>query len=228
MLESIAVRRFNVVVSSLQWLRECSARVFFSLCSRRSFTQDIFLVTSEWDTQIGKQLRILLASQMKAGVDSIQSKANAFSSRIFVTDVGVRPAEPCSVSVVALHQLLTQIFLHVSISLLSEPEIRSFCGAAITEADLSILERCNQESIKALEDLVATDRKGRVRRDGTRIHNELRQAGDVWSEHVLENARAYIFTFLYVVGTVTAGYPLVTGIAVAAGLDVGWAFYICK
>ena len=33
-------------------------------------------------------------------------------SYIFVTHVGLRPAEPCSISVVATHQLLTQILLY--------------------------------------------------------------------------------------------------------------------
>ena len=53
----------------------------------QSFSQHIFVVTSEWDTQIGKQLR--------------QLDSRMFESRIFSTDLGVRPAEPCSVSVAA-------------------------------------------------------------------------------------------------------------------------------
>ncbi|CAE7390981.1 unnamed protein product, partial [Symbiodinium pilosum] len=44
-------------------------------------TRHLFIVTSEWDTQIGKQLRQLDET-----------------SRIFSTDIGLRPAEPCSIS----------------------------------------------------------------------------------------------------------------------------------
>ena len=59
----------------------------------QSTTKEIFAVTSEWDTQIGKQLRAM---------DSIENVddgvAQLFRSRIFSTEVGVRPAEPCSVS----------------------------------------------------------------------------------------------------------------------------------
>jgi len=34
----------------------------------------------------------------------------------------------------------------------------------------------------------------------------------LWAEHVLENARAYIITFVYIFATVISGYPLVYGI----------------
>lgn len=35
-------------------------------------------------------------------------------------------------------------------------------------------------------------------------------------------------SFMYIVGTVTAGYPLITGVATAAGMKSDWAFYISK
>jgi hypothetical protein len=196
-------------------------------CFNRSFTNDIFLVTSEWDTQIGRQLRGIWKRE-----HSLRPGLNDFSlilsSRIFSTDVGVRPAEPCSVSVAALQQLLTQLLMHVSISLLGESELRTFCGAVVTQSDLMVLERLNQESVNALECIVGSDRNGDRHTTGTKTEQELRRSGDVWSEHVLENPKAYIITFLYVVGTVVAGYPLITGVATAAGLTDGWAFYLCK
>jgi hypothetical protein len=68
----------------------------------QSFSPNIFAVTSEWDTQVGKQLRSMYGN-----------KNDLLTSRIFSTEVGVRPAEPCSVSVVATHQLLTNIFQHI-------------------------------------------------------------------------------------------------------------------
>ena len=46
-----------------------------------SSTNSIFVVASEWDTQIGKQLRAMKSE-------------GEFDSRIFTTDIGVRPAEP--------------------------------------------------------------------------------------------------------------------------------------
>lgn len=57
----------------------------------QSVTNQIFVVTSELDTQIGKQLRDL-----------------GKLSHVFSTNLSMRPAEPCSISVAATQQLLTQ------------------------------------------------------------------------------------------------------------------------
>ena len=97
----------------------------------QSFSSSIFVVTSEWDTQVGKQLRSMYSDDL-------------LSSRIFSTGCGVRPAEPCSVSVAATHQLLTNIFEHICVTIISEPAFRHVSGAVVTERDLQILERCNQ------------------------------------------------------------------------------------
>jgi hypothetical protein len=103
--------------------------------------------------------------------------------------------------------------MHISTSLLSESELRFFRGAVVSESDLMILERCNQDTIQALECIVGTDSKGCRISPGTHTVKELRRAGDTWSEHVLANPKAYIITFAYVVGTVVVGYPLITGVA---------------
>ena len=89
----------------------------------------------------------------------------------------------------------------------------------ITERDLQTLERCNRENIKSLERIVGVDRRGQEVHDaGKATERELRKAGDLWAEHILENAKAYIMSFIYIVVTVTIGYPLISGIAYAAGL----------
>ena len=57
----------------------------------------------------------------------------------------------------------------------------------ITERDLQILERCNQDNIKALEEIVGFDRKGVVIHEVcSKTEQELRSAADLWSEHILE------------------------------------------
>jgi hypothetical protein len=146
---------------------------------------------------------------------------------VFTTDIGVRPAEPCSLSVAATHQLLTQIFEYICLVVLSDQRFRDISGAVITEPDLRILARCNQDNILALERIVGREVSGKAR--PTAVQKELKEAGDLWADHVLENARAYIMSFIYVVGTVTSGFPLVSGIAIAAGLDSDhWAFYIIR
>jgi hypothetical protein len=179
----------------------------------QSTTQNIFVVTSEWDTQIGKQLRKM--DQLEDG-----SEDNIFNSRIFSTEVGIRPAEPCSISVVATHQLLTNLFEYLSVVILSNEGYRNVSAAVITEQDLQILEKCNRLNIDALTDIVGVTRKGWVmdNKDGC-SEKELREAGDIWAEHVLENVKAYIMTAIYIFVTVVAGYPIGVAIAYGAGLD---------
>ena len=180
----------------------------------QSSTRNIFVVASEWDTQIGKQLRAMNQSDEKVDLISL------FDSRIFTTDVGIRTAEPCSLSVVAMHVLLTKIFQHISIVILSSDSLRQFSGAIITQQDLEILERCNISNIRALMDIVGADENGVPLKDDVQCkERELRAAGDIWSEHILENVRAYVMSFIYIVATVVSGYPLVTGIALGAGLS---------
>ena len=55
--------------------------------------------------------------------------------------------------------------------------------------------------------------------DKAETESELRAAGDLWAEHVLENAKAYIMTFVYIFATVISGFPLFSAIAYGAGLD---------
>ena len=85
-------------------------------------TADIFLVASEWDTQVGKQLRKL-----------------GDQPRVFSTGIGLRPAEPCSISVAATHQLLTQILQHLALAVMSNPKLRRAVGCQYTDQDLSEL-----------------------------------------------------------------------------------------
>ena len=181
----------------------------------QSVTRNIFVVSSEWDTQIGKQLRSMNA------VDG-----DFLTSRVFTTNIGVRPAEPCSLSVVATHQLLTQIFEYMCMVVLSDQHFRHLAGAVITERDLQVLERCNQDSILALESIVGCKTTGE--KTSTYQKEELQAAGSLWADHILENARAYIMSFVCVVVAVTIGYTLISGIATGAGLKNDSAFYATR
>ena len=143
-----------------------------------------------------------------------------FNSRIFSTEVGMRPAEPCSVSVVATHQLLTNLFEYICVVILSDHRFRRMTGAVITETDLQVLEKCNRENIDALCEIIGvTTLAEPFAGEKAATESELRKAGDLWANHILENARAYIMTFVYIFVTVTIGYPLLYGISIAAGLD---------
>ena len=95
----------------------------------QSLTRNIFVVTSEWDTQIGKQLRAM----------DNDEEDHLFNSRIFSTEVGMRPAEPCSLSVAATQQLLTNLFEYICAFILSDANYRRVTCAVISEQDLAIL-----------------------------------------------------------------------------------------
>lgn len=175
----------------------------------------MFVVTSEWDTQIGKQLRAMDAEEH--GNTLLRGHV---LSRIFSTEIGVRPAEPCSVSVAATHQLLTNLFQYISVVILSDPTFRRMSGAIITEQDVQMLERCNHLNAEALADITGASTRFPFSEGSTETQTHLHSAGDLWAEHILENARAYIMTIVYVLVTVTAGYPLLSFIAGLAGLDM--------
>jgi hypothetical protein len=187
----------------------------------QSTTRNIFVCTSEWDTQIGKQLRA-----MDDRDDKIEEQI--FNSRTFSTEVGMRPAEPCSVSVAATHQLLTNLFEYICVIILSNPSFRRVTAATISEQDLQVLEKCNRENISALCDIISVTTSGEPYAfEQSQTVKELRAAGDLWADHILENSKAYIMTFVYIFATVVSGYPIVYGIALASGLDSSsdWAYF---
>ena len=181
----------------------------------QSATKNIFVVTGDWDTQIGKNLRLM--NQMTDG-------EHLLNHRIFSTGIGIRPAEPCSLSVAATHQLLTNLFQYMSVVILSDARYRRVTGAAISAMDIQILERCNRMNIDALTEIVGVTVQGYELDRESQVLHSLRQAGDLWAEHILENVRAYIMSFIYIFVTVTSGYPLATAIALGAGmsLDNDW------
>jgi hypothetical protein len=161
----------------------------------------MFVVTSEWDTQIGKQLRAMDA--LKEEDDD-----HIFNSGVFSTDVGMRPAEPCSTSVVATHQLLTNLFEYISVVILDDARYRQITTAVITEQDSQVLERCNQINIEALTDIVGVNRQGYELDRMAETEKKLRAApGDLWADHILENVKAYIMTAIYILVTVISGNP---------------------
>lgn len=167
----------------------------------KAFTSNIYVVTSEWDTQIGKQLRQL-------------STLDEFRPSIFSTNVGLRVAEPCSVSVVATHELLTQVLVYL-MHVVRRADLMDDSGGSYIEDDISFLQHANRKGISALEDICGSTVTGEVKETDT--SSELRRVGIHWSWHVLEGPVAWILTLSYVAGTVISGYPLFTGVATALG-----------
>ena len=187
----------------------------------QSATQSIFVVTSEWDTQIGKQLRM---------IDEMDdTKEYLMNQRIFTTEVGMRPAEPCSVSVVATHQLLTNLYEYISALILSDQGFRRVTKAQITEQDIQILERCNQMNINALTEIVGSNVFGYPLDRVSPLLSNLRELGNLWGDHILEVARSYIICFIYIFATVTSGWPLAKAIGhIFGAVEGGSIRYFCQ
>jgi len=167
-------------------------------------TNKVFAVCSEWDTQIGKQLRW-------------RSGSGEFRSSIFTTDIGMLPAEPCTLSVAATHHLLTLLLQYTMDSLQLSPEVFSTIGATFTTKDSRTLSRNLSHLIENLETITASGGEG-----GYHVHGpnaNLRAIGRRFAQHVLEAPKVWILCAIYIIATVTSGYPLVGAVAGAVGYD---------
>lgn len=168
----------------------------------RPLTKNIFVVTSEWDTQIGKQLR--------------KMDENLFHANVFSTELGLRTAEPCTITVAATHHLLTQILLYL-MEYFHIKGRKEVLASNYTSQDMVELQSNNVTCPSNLEEIIGPDLSQCTRMTGTSA--ALRGIGRKWAWHVLELPVAWILSAAYIIGTVTAGYPLVYGICVAAGLS---------
>lgn len=167
----------------------------------RPLTKNIFVVTSEWDTQIGKQLRKI--------------DEDLFHANVFSTELGLRTAEPCTITVAATHHLMTQILLYL-MEYFHAKDRKEALGSNYTSQDMTELQRNNMTCLSNLEEIIGPDLT-QCRRT-TPTSAVLRGIGRKWAWHVLELPVAWILSAAYIIGTVTAGYPLIYGICVAAGL----------
>jgi hypothetical protein len=164
----------------------------------QAYTEQIFVVASESDTQVGKQLRQI-------------HKYNMWDLKcpVFSTEVGIRPAEPCTVSVAATHQILTQILLYLMRKVQLDG-LEEASGGKYTVEDYKQLEDLNHNNIAALEEIVGYTRHNK--KLPTKTEKALRSKGNYWALHVLETPMSWIMCATYIVCTVISGYALAGGI----------------
>jgi len=179
----------------------------------QGFTKNLFVITSEWDTQIGKQLRQLSVP------NSWEFKASIFS-----TNIGMRPAEPCTISVAATHQLLTEILIYLMKKVQFEG-CEAFVGGTYSYEDTHVMEDTHAKNIQALEEIIGVTAEGK--KVTTATETKLRKLGAHWSKHVLEGVYSWILVFCYILATVISGYPLVSGIAVSIEPKIGRSSMQC-
>lgn len=170
-------------------------------------TPNLFVVTSEWDTQLA---RTVIAGKpgVHEDLSNMISKTLTNRARIFTTGVGDRPAEPCSVSLAAIHQLLTQILLQVMLGLHQTSGSEGLGGSSYSIADVRELIRLNDSSLATIAEML----------DPTKpTHQELTKQGRRWAWHVLEGPVSWMMCAAYIAITVTIGAtPLSAVVGVVA------------
>ena len=203
----------------------------------KAFTPDLFAVTSEWDTQVARvvckglpldtwlrphlhHIWLQVARTVREGLPGDRRKQNiSFMSYVFVTFAGPRLAEPCSVSAVAMHQLLTQLLLHTMLYLKqpkgADKQLTSAhsgsghapFGATYLREEVHELAELNAGSVDALENIV---------RRGGALNTRLRRQGHRWAQHILEAPLSWLLSLAYIGATVIGGGTPLSAVLAAA------------
>ena len=122
----------------------------------------------------------------------------------------MRPAEPCSVSVAATHQVLTQILLYLMRKVQLD-HLEEVAGGKYSVEDFKVLEELNHNNIAAMEEIVGYTRNNK--KLPTKTEKTLRDKGRYWALHVLETPMSWMCSATYVLVTFYCGYPIVFGLA---------------
>lgn len=173
----------------------------------KGFTSSLFVVTSEWDTQIARSVR----AGRPGGVGG---KFN-LNSYVFTTFVGCRPAEPVSLTAVATHQLLTQVLFYLMYAIRYHlPEHPELGGSTFAIQEVQELEGLNIDSVDVITTLTQGDGQSR---------KELIAQGRYWAQHIKEGPIVWILSMLYIAATVTYGATPLSAIvgAVVGAVDEG-------
>ena len=186
-------------------------------CSLLSgYTSNIFVVTSELDTHLARAVR-LFTRPMKDEDSEAASFVDLSSQHVFSTHTGFRPAEPCSVSIIAMHHLLSMLLIFL-MGFLGHFEHRgpsgthtSICGSAFHFNEVRELAMIARKQHDAATELV-----GRVALGDTRTANELEKQGRRWAQHILEAPLSWILSLSYIAVTVLLGVTPLGAIVSAA------------
>ena len=178
----------------------------------RAVTPDLFSISSEWDTQVARSVR-----ERPRHADSNSGKVTSlFASYTFSTFAGLRPAEPCTLSLVATHALLTHLLIF-SMNYLAETRLG---GSTYEAQEVQELHGFHESHIKAVRSIVGI---------GSNLHDSepsdasrsLRAQGRRWAQHILEAPIAWILSAFYIAITVIVGAAPISTIHAAATAGLG-------
>ncbi len=167
-------------------------------CSLLSgYTSNIFVVTSELDTQAARAVRSNTATVSKD--TNRHSFIDLSSPYIFSTHVGFRPAEACSLSIVAMHHLLTMLLIFLMGFLAhfehgnGTAEPKSMCGSAFKFNEVRELAMMSRQQHTAAADIIGGQALG-----DTATSAALQKQGHRWAQHVLEGPLSWLLSLAYI------------------------------
>lgn len=180
----------------------------------RGYTPNIFVVTSELDTQAARAVRSAYDDATPSGASD--GLVDLCSQYVFSTHAGFRPAEPCTLSIAAMHHLLSQLLLFL-MGFLAHFEhgstCRSICGSSYNVQEVRELVTINLRQPLAAKDLIGQTAVG-----DTAPAAALRKQGQQWAHHVLEGPLSWMLSFVYIGTTLLLG---VTPIGALTGVAIG-------
>jgi len=134
---------------------------------------------------------------VRAGKPGRAGRRFELNSYVFTTFCGCRPAEPVSLTAVAMHQLLTQVLIYMMYAMrFHYPQYESLGGSSFTIEEAQELESLNVDNIRALENIVSKD---------SLVRAQLLAQGRAWSLHILEGPITWIMSAVYILVTVVVG-----------------------
>ena len=185
----------------------------------KGFTSSIFVVTSELDTQAARAVRTGAPTTASAGGQSPAGR-DAFvdlnSQYVFSTHAGFRPAEACSLSVAAMHHLLSHVLIF-ALGFLShfehgEPSV-SICASGYDFEEVRELAALARLQADALRGIIGHKKLG-----DTPTSAALRKQGGRWAQHVLEGPLAWLSSVAYIALTIfLAATPLSAAVSYSLG-----------
>ncbi|KAL1515756.1 hypothetical protein AB1Y20_002372 [Prymnesium parvum] len=159
----------------------------------RGCTSDIFVITSERDSQVARAV---------GGLDS---------NFVFSTFAGFRAAEPCSLAVVVIHHLLSHLLIFIMSYIAHFDREACLGGSFYATEEVKELEALKRKQVESVEEIV-----GRAKLGDTSTSSQLRAQGKVWAEHVLESPISWLMSLAYIAGTLIARKTPAGAIADAA------------
>lgn len=178
----------------------------------------VFVMSGQFDTVLANSI----------GQDALKPQ---FSGNRFSTHCGIRPSEPSTVATIAMHHTLTKLLLFSAEHAVVRrgPESDS---SQLKLEEVQDLQRLVSSFISAAEGICGSTQLGHIQSSEAR--EQLLQAAKYLSSHLSETYYATLIGAIYIVITVTAGYPIlcaildvIAAILQAQGISTeGWYFRV--